>query len=290
MNEKLYWIWLSRIRKLGSIKTQKLLEKFKTPENIWKAQEKELKEVEGIGEEIVKEILNDEYRKNLEKYEKYMKTNKIDLINIYDKEYPEKLKEIYDKPITLYIKGNKEILDEFSLAIIGCRESSEYGKKVGSKLSYDIAKKGIVTISGLARGIDSIAHKSTLMAKGKTIAVIGSGIDNIYPPENKKLVDEIVENGGAVVSEYVIGTKAEKMNFPARNRIISALSDGVIVIEAKKKSGTMITVDFALDNGKEVFAVPGNITSINSEGTNELIKQGAKLITNAEEILEEFSL
>lgn len=290
MNEKLYWIWLSRIRKLGSIKTQKLLEKFKTPENIWKAQEKELKEVEGIGEEIVKEILNDEYRKNLEKYEKYMKTNKIDLINIYDKEYPEKLKEIYDKPITLYIKGNKEILDEFSLAIIGCRENSEYGKKVGSKLSYDIAKKGIVTISGLARGIDSIAHKSTLMAKGKTIAVIGSGIDNIYPPENKKLVDEIVENGGAVVSEYVIGTKAEKMNFPARNRIISALSDGVIVIEAKKKSGTMITVDFALDNGKEVFAVPGNITSINSEGTNELIKQGAKLITNAEEILEEFSL
>ena len=290
MNEKLYWIWLSRIRKLGSIKTQKLLEKFKTPENIWKAQEKELKEVEGIGEEIVKEILNDEYRKNLEKYEKYMKTNKIDLINIYDKEYPEKLKEIYDKPITLYIKGNKEILDEFSLAIIGCRENSEYGKKVGSKLSYDIAKKGIVTTSGLARGIDSIAHKSTLMAKGKTIAVIGSGIDNIYPPENKKLVDEIVENGGAVVSEYVIGTKAEKMNFPARNRIISALSDGVIVIEAKKKSGTMITVDFALDNGKEVFAVPGNITSINSEGTNELIKQGAKLITNAEEILEEFSL
>lgn len=290
MNEKLYWIWLSRIRKLGSIKTQKLLEKFKTPENIWKAQEKELKEVEGIGEEIVKEILNDEYRKNLEKYEKYMKTNKIDLINIYDKEYPEKLKEIYDKPITLYIKGNKEILDEFSLAIIGCRESSEYGKKVGSKLSYDIAKKGIVTISGLARGIDSIAHKSTLMAKGKTIAIIGSGIDNIYPPENKKLVDEIVKNGGAVVSEYVIGTKAEKMNFPARNRIISALSDGVIVIEAKKKSGTMITVDFALDNGKEVFAVPGNITSINSEGTNELIKQGAKLITNAEEILEEFSL
>ena len=290
MNEKLYWIWLSRIRKLGSIKTQKLLEKFKTPENIWKAQEKELKEVEGIGEEIVKEILNDEYRKNLEKYEKYMKTNKIDLINIYDKEYPEKLKEIYDKPITLYIKGNKEILDEFSLAIIGCRENSEYGKKVGSKLSYDIAKKGIVTTSGLARGIDSIAHKSTLMAKGKTIAVIGSGIDNIYPPENKKLVDEIVENGGAVVSEYVIGTKAEKMNFPARNRIISALSDVVIVIEAKKKSGTMITVDFALDNGKEVFAVPGNITSINSEGTNELIKQGAKLITNAEEILEEFSL
>lgn len=290
MNEKLYWIWLSRIRKLGSIKTQKLLEKFRTPENIWKAQEKELKEVEGIGEEIAKEILNDEYRKNLEMYEKYMKTNKINLINIYDKEYPEKLKEIYDKPITLYIKGNKEILNEFSLAIIGCRESSEYGKKVGSKLSYDIAKKGIVTISGLARGIDSIAHKSTLMAKGKTIAVIGSGIDNIYPPENKKLVDEIVENGGAVVSEYVIGTKAEKMNFPARNRIISALSDGVIVIEAKKKSGTMITVDFALDNGKEVFAVPGNITSINSEGTNELIKQGAKLITNVEEILEEFSL
>lgn len=139
----------------------------------------------------------------------------------------------------------------------------------------------------MAKGIDSIAHKATLQANGKTIAVIGNGLDIVYPEENRELVNEIIKQGGAIVSEYIIGTKPEKMNFPARNRIISGLSNGVVVIEAKKKSGTMITVDFALEQGKEVFAVPGNITSENSKGTNELIKQGAKLVTNVNDILEE---
>ena len=140
----------------------------------------------------------------------------------------------------------------------------------------------------MAKGIDSIAHKATLKANGETIAVIGSGLDNIYPSDNIGLANEIIKNGGLIISEYIIGTKPTKMNFPARNRIISGLSNGVIVIEAKKKSGTMITVDFALEQGKEIFAVPGNILSENSEGTNELIKQGAKLVTNIKDILEEF--
>lgn len=288
MAEIQYWIWLSRIEKLGSIKTQKLLEIYGVPKNIWNATKEELLKIEGIGEETTKQILKEEYRKGLEKYEIYMKQNNIELIHIYDKYYPEKLKTIYDKPIVLYIKGNKSILNEFSLAIIGCRDHTKYGEIVAKNISYEISKNNIVTISGLARGIDSIAHKETLKAKGKTIAVIGSGVDNIYPEENKELAKEIIKNGGAIISEYVIGTKPQKMNFPARNRIISGMSNGVVVIEAKKKSGTMITVDFALEQGKEVFAVPGNILSPNSEGTNELIKQGAKLVTNVQDILEEF--
>lgn len=288
MNEIKYWIWISRIEKLGSIKAQKLLEIYKTPKNIWNATKEELLKIKGIGEETAIQILKEEYRIGLERYEIYMKQNNIELIHIYDKYYPKKLKTIYDKPIVLYIKGNKSILNEFSLAIIGCREHTKYGEIVAKNISYKIAKNNIVTISGLARGIDSIAHKETLKAKGKTIAVIGSSIDNIYPEENKELAKEIIKNGGTIISEYVVGTKPQKMNFPARNRIISGMTDGVVVIEAKRKSGTMITVDFALEQGKEVFAVPGNILSKNSEGTNELIKQGAKLVTKVEDILEEF--
>ena len=288
MSEIQYWIWLTRIDGLGSIRIQKLLEKFKQPKNIWMAKKEELIKVDKVGDEIANKILDKRYRLNLEKYENYMKKNEIEIITIYDECYPKKLKELYDKPIVLYVKGNKNILNEFSLAIIGCREYSKYGEIVSKDIAYKIAKSGIVTVSGLARGIDSFAHEATLKAGGRTIAVIGSGLDNIYPRENIALADEIVRSGGVIVSEYIIGTKPAKMNFPARNRIISGLSNGVVVIEAKKKSGTMITVDFALEQGKDVFAVPGSVLSKNSEGTNELIKQGAKLITNIKDIIEEF--
>lgn len=287
-NKSQYWIWLSRIDNVGCIKINKLLKYFKKPEKIWEANEKDLLKVDGIGKETIKQILDIKYRKNLDKIESYMKKNNIELISIQDNNYPKKLKEIYDKPIVIFVKGNKELLNLFSLAIIGCRENTQYGEIVARNLSYNIAKRGIVTISGLAKGIDSIAHKSTLDANGKTIAVIGSGIDNIYPKENMQLAEQIIKDGGLIVSEYIIGTEPARMNFPARNRIISALSNGVVVIEAKKKSGTMITVDFALEQGKEVFAVPGSVLSKNSEGTNELIKNGAKITTNINDILEEF--
>lgn len=256
MSELQYWIWLSRIEKLGSVKIQKLLDVYKHPTNIWNAKKEDLLKISGIGEETAEKILKEEYRLSLDKYEEYMKQNNIELIHIYDKYYPERLKTVYDKPIILYSKGNKTILNSFSLAIIGCREHTKYGEIVAKNISFQIAKNNIVTISGLAKGIDSIAHKETLKARGKTIAVIGNGIDNIYPIENKELANEIIKNGGVILSEYIIGTKPQKMNFPARNRIISGLSNGVVVIEAKKKSGTMITVDFALEQGKEVFAIP----------------------------------
>lgn len=290
MEDLIYWIWISRIKKLGSIKTQKLLEVYGTPKNIWNAKKEKLLKINRIGEEISNEILKLEYKRNLNKYVDYMEKNNIKLINIYDDNYPDKLKNIYDKPMVLYAIGNTNILNDFSLAIVGCREYSEYGKKMAQIISKNIANNNIITVSGLARGIDSIAHIETVNLKKRTIAIIGSGLDNIYPKENEKLADEIIKNGGVILSEYIIGTKPEKMNFPARNRIISGISDGVIVIEAKKKSGTMITVDFALEQGKNVFAVPGNVTNINSEGTNELIKQGAKIVTSMEDILEEYNI
>lgn len=288
MEELKYWIWLSKIPELGSIKIQRLLAIYHHPKEIWNSKKEELKQVEGIGEKLAEEILKQEYRENLDILQNKMKEEKIELITLQDETYPENLKHLYDKPISLYVKGNKSILNEFSLAMIGCRENSTYGRKVATAIGKGLSKRNIITISGLARGIDSISHRATIEENGKTIAVIGSGIDCIYPEENTKLAQEIVEKGGAIVSEYPPETKAERMNFPARNRIISALSSGVIVIEAKKKSGTMSTVDFALEQGKMVFAIPGNITNPNAEGTNELIKQGAKCVTCMQDIMEEY--
>ena len=213
-----------------------------------------------------------------------MQKNNIDILNIRDKQYPKMLKEIYDPPISLYIIGNKKILNNVSIAIVGCREATEYGKKSAKYFAYNLSKNGINIVSGLAKGIDSYSHIGTLQNEGKTIAVIGNGLDMIYPSENIWIAKKIIKTGGAIISEYPLGTKPEKMNFPARNRIISGMSKGIIVVEAKEKSGTLITVDFALEQGRDVYVVPGNINSINSIGTNELIKQGAKMVTTYDEI------
>ncbi len=290
MEELLYWIWLSKIPGLGSITTQRLLKIYSNPKEIWKETKEKLQKIEGIGEKIAQQITNKEYRKNLEEIANRMEQEKITLITLQDKDYPENLKHLYDKPISLYVKGDKKLLNQFSLALIGCRENSIYGKKVAIAISKGLARRKIITVSGLARGIDSISHQATLGENGKTIAVIGSGIENIYPKQNENLAKEIIKKGGAIVSEYAPTTRAERMNFPARNRIISGLSMGVIVIEAKKKSGTMSTVDFALEQGKAVFAVPGNITSKNAEGSNALLKQGAKCVTCMQDILEEYGV
>ena len=220
----------------------------------------------------------------------YIKKNNIKVISINDKEYPESLKRIYDPPIVLYANGNLNLLNNKSIAIVGCRLCSVYGKIITKKLAYNLSEKNITIISGMARGIDSYAHIGALEAKGSTIAVLGSGIDVIYPKENERLYYEIIRNNGLILSEYIVGTKPIPINFPRRNRIISALSNGVLVTEAKIRSGSFITVDFALEQGKEIFSVPGNINSANSEGTNSLIKQGAKLVTCVEDILDEIIL
>lgn len=284
IEQKKYWIWLSLINGLGSKRKQKLLEKYKTPERIYNLARKELLEVSGIGEKVIKNILDKRIKDSVEKHIEYMYKNKINIISIKDKEYPNLLKEIYDPPISLYIKGNKNILNNKSIGIVGCRDVSEYGKKVAKYFSYSLGKQNVNIISGLAKGVDSYAHIGTLSTGGNTIAVVGNGLDTIYPVENLYLLNKILENGGAIISEYPLGVKPEKMNFPARNRIISGMSKGIIVIEAKEKSGTLITVDFALEQGRDVYVVPGNINSINSVGTNELIKQGAKMVTTYKDI------
>lgn len=294
LKNKKYWIWLSLISGLGCVRKRKILQIYKTPERIYKLTKKELLKVDGIGEETAEKIIMSKNEKMIDYHIRYMQKNNIDIINIDEIYYPQSLREIYDSPISLYIMGNKNILNERNIGIIGCRDCTEYGKKAAKYFAYNLSMNGINIVSGLAKGIDSYAHIGSLCAKaqedkeklGETIAVLGNGLDIIYPKENIQLANEIIKNGGCIISEYPCGTKPEKMNFPARNRIVSGLSRGIIVVEAKEKSGTLITVDFALEQGRDVFVVPGNINSINSVGTNDLIKQGARIITNYNEIIE----
>lgn len=284
LENKKYWIWLSLIKKLGNKRKLKLLELYKTPEKIYKLTKEELMNINGIGEVIANDIIISKNEKMLNYHIKYMEENNIKIINICEKNYPQLLKEIYDPPVSLYVKGNIEILNSKNIGIVGCRECTEYGKKAAKYFAYNLAKQNINIVSGLARGVDSYAHLGSL-STGRTVAVLGNGLDMIYPKENIELANAIIRRGGAIISEYPCGTNPDKMNFPARNRIISGMSNGIIVIEAKEKSGTLITVDFALEQGREVFVVPGNINSINSVGTNDLIKQGAKLVTTYSDII-----
>ena len=211
---------------------------------------------------------------------------KVIKVNMNSKYYPERLKYIDTPPKQLYCLGNLELLNyKNNLAIIGSRICSDYGEKVAKEFAFNLAKENFAIVSGLAKGIDSFAHIGALNARGRTIAVLGSGLDNIYPKENIKLVESIINKNGLVISEYPLGIRPLKQNFPARNRIISGLSDSVLVVEARKNSGTNITVDFALEQGKDVFVIPGNIYSKTSDGTNFLITEGAIPVLNYKDLL-----
>lgn len=289
LDEKKFWIWFSMIENLGSRRKQKLLEIYKNPEKIYNLSKKDLIGIDGIGEKLAKNIIDEKIKKQVDKQIIKMKELGVDIISINDESYPQTLKNIYDYPISLFVKGNIKNLQGSSIAIIGCRDASEYGKKAAKYFGYNLAKSGFNIVSGLARGVDSYSHIGNLNAKkvdkfstcgknylkdvdnlstcgkfvhsplfaiGNPVAVVGSGLDIIYPKENEILQNEILNNEGTVISEYPLGTMPDKMNFPARNRIISGLSEAVLVIEAKKKSGTLLTVDFALEQGKEVFVIP----------------------------------
>mgnify|MGYP002620796013 FL=1 len=279
----IYLIWLS-ILNFKPIEKLQLIQIIGTPEKIFKLTEKQLREYTN-SEEIIRKIINIEKRQEAEKILNQIEKENIKLITIMDKEYPKKLHRIYDKPILLYAKGNTKLLKSLKkISIIGSRNCSEYGKMVTQKLSYMLAKKDYTIVSGMAKGIDSYAHKGTLTAKGNTIAILGSGVNYIYPEENKRLYNKILEQNGLILSEYGIDTKPIPEYFPARNRLISGISDKILITEASRKSGTMITANFAIEQGKTVYAVPGNITSTRSEGTNELIKDGAILVNSLEDI------
>ena len=284
LEKKKYWIWLSCIKGLGSVRKQILLNRYKTPEKIYTLKKEEILQMKGFNEILAENIICRENRENIDKQIEALQKENIKILTIEDKEYPEILKTIYDYPVSIFVKGNEKILNTPAIGIVGCRESSSYGEKVAQYFAYHLSKRKINIISGLAKGIDSQSHIGAIKAKGITIGVIGSGLDIVYPKENEYLYDKIIKENGAIISEYPLGVKPIKMNFPARNRIISGMSKGIIVIEAKKKSGTLITVDFALEQGRNVYVVPGNIDEVNSVGTNDLIKQGAQMVTTYKDI------
>lgn len=281
--------------RIGPAKIRNLLARFKDLSNILSATIPELNETEGINSELASRIIKvskqrESIQKFLEKELKKLEKMGARVITVWDADYPPLLKKIYDPPLVLYVLGNFEENDKYSIAVVGTRLPTNYGKIQAEKIVRDLVDQNITIISGLARGIDSVAHSSTLKNRGRTISVIGSGLDVIYPAENKKLFNEIAEKG-VVISEFSLGTIPNAENFPKRNRIISGLSLGTLVIETAVAGGAMQTARLALDQNREVFAIPGNLNVKQSEGTNLLIQRGeAKLIVTAEDILTELEL
>ena len=270
------WIMLAEYKKITNKKKIELLHTYKNINEICS-------------------IFNLNQEEKIDKYIKYMQEKNIQVISYHDKDYPQQLKNLYDAPIVIYAIGNYKILnDQNKIAVIGARKASNYGINIARQIGFFLSKNNIHTISGLALGIDVNSHLGVLKensvnsTSGRAIAVIGNGLDNIYPYQNREIAKKIINNGGCIISEYIVGTKPLKNNFPARNRLISALSDKLVVVEAEnEKSGTMITVDFSLELGKEIYVVPGNINNKMSVGTNRLIKDGAKIITEFNDIIDE---
>jgi DNA processing protein len=286
LNQNLkYWVALKWVEGVGNVGFKALLEAFGTPRKVFEAPLSMIKAVPGIGDKTAPQIKSFKNWKKVEKELECADRTGVSIVTSQDPLYPSQLLSTYDYPAFLYVKGHlKE--DDVNVAVVGSRTASTYGKFTTERLCRELVLRGITVISGLARGIDSAAHRGALSGKGRTIAVLGCGLDVVYPPENEKLFNEISLQG-ALISEFPFGTPPNAPNFPARNRIISGISLGVVVVEASEKSGSLITARIALEQGREVFAVPGSIDSSGSRGTNKLIKQGAKLIENVEDILEE---
>ncbi len=283
-----YWLALSFIKDTGPITVKRLLSTFHSPQRILKASLNELRDVEDISELRARRIHEFDSWNMVEEEMEKIKDHDIRIITYADSEYPENLRHIDDSPIILYAKGNFIKEDKYAVAMVGSRNMTEYGKKITEIITSELASFRISVVSGMARGIDTVSHKGALNADGRSIAVLGCGLDNPYPPENKELFESL-SNNGCVISEFPLGTPPNKENFPKRNRLISGLSLGVVVVEATINSGSLITANCALQQNREVFAIPGNVTSRNSEGTNALIKKGAKLVQKVEDILEEIA-
>ena len=289
LDSKFSWVALKMIPKLGNITYKTLIDRFGSPDNVFSADLPELVEKGGLKTETAKRIISRSWDGDPEVELRKLKKIGARIITILDSCYPKDLKEIYDPPPFFYLRGNDIPLSLTIISVVGSRNPSHYGLKITEDICQGLAMKKIIVASGMAQGIDSAAHWGCLRRKGFTIAVLGSGVDVIYPRQNFKLYNSIIEQG-AVITEFPIGSPPESKNFPIRNRIISGLSKGVVVVEASKKSGSLITASLALEQGREIFAVPGSIESFKSTGTHFLIKQGAKLVENANDILEELGL
>lgn len=285
MEDLIYWVWLTSKRYITPHKITTLLEHLGNVRTIYESDS--YPDIEGIGMKEKRELLN-KSTDNAEKIIEKMNLLGGKIVTIDSPEYPESLREIQPPPYVLYMKGQDiKWSENLAIGVIGSRQCTEYGKVAARKLCYELAMTGVLIVSGMARGIDSLAAASALRAGGKTVAVLGGGLDVVYPPENEKLMQAITENG-VVITEYPPSTRPYPQNFPQRNRIISGLSRGLLVVEASRKSGTFITVDYARSYGRDIFAIPGGIFRDTSEGTNLMIKRGAFLTTSVRDIFERY--
>jgi DNA processing protein len=290
MNSTEACIALNMLPTMGPLRLRKLLQVFETPQRILDAKRDDLRKVEGIGTEIVEQISNWESIVDLPAELNRIKNFGATMITQASPEYPKPLREIHAPPIVLYVWGAIQERDHHALGIIGARRTTHYGNESAKKLAYQLAYAGLTVISGLARGIDAAAHQGALAAKGRTIAVIGSGLAKLYPPENKALAEKICNGNGAVVSEFSMEIEPDRQNFPMRNRIISGWSHGILVVEAGANSGLLTTASQALEQGRAVYAVPGHINVPSAIGSNRLIQQGAKLVMDANDILDDLQI
>jgi len=287
-DELKYWVAFSGVAGIGRVRISQLREYFGSLQDAWRAPEGKLKQA-GLDSRSIDALVTLRPRISLDAEMEKLERYKVKVLVYEDSPYPSRLKEIYDYPPVLYVRGNLPADDEPCLAIVGTRRPTIYGRQVTEEVVADLARSEITIVSGLARGIDSVAHRAALDTGGKTVAVFASGLDIVYPGENAKLAQAIMEHG-ALVSEYPLGVKPRAENFPLRNRIMSGLSLGVLVVEAGERSGGLITAHQALEQNREVFAIPGSILSPASQGTNRLIQEGARLVRNYTDILQELNL
>ena len=285
-NDLLSLVGLNMVPFLAARKKHLLLKAFISPKKAWDAKRKDLERIEGLQRDDVELILSTKNKIDPKREIKKAEKEDIKIITFRDTSYPKALSLISDPPLVLYVKGEVKETDRLSVGIVGSRMASDYGKRVTREFVSELGKAGFTIVSGLAKGIDAEAHRTALKVGVRTLAVLGCGIDVVYPEENRKLFSEI-PSSGAIISEFPFGTPPSKENFPQRNRIIAGLSLGIVVIEAAERSGALITARLAIEEGREVFAVPGPITSPLSCGTNKLIKDGAKLTDSSSEIIEE---
>jgi DNA processing protein len=282
------WIALSRVKGLGGVNFKKLAAHFIDPTQVFSTSAEELAQVHGLDQAVIESLVHFSGWEEIERELRRVRDAGVSIVAFTEANYPARLRMIADPPPLLYVKGEIRADDEKAVAVVGSRSASDYGLRVGRDLSRGLAALGFTVVSGMARGVDGMAHETALNSGGRTIAVLGSGVDCVYPPEHATLYQRICENG-AVISELPMGARPAAFNFPSRNRLISGLSLGVVVVEATEKSGSLITAALAVEQGREVFAVPGEVGSSRSRGAHRLIRQGAKLVETVQDIVEEIA-
>lgn len=288
-SELKYWLGFNLVKGIGPAKLQALRDYYGSLEAAWQATQPQLEKI-GFDQRAIKSFFETRTTLNLDAELEWVYQRGLQIITWDSPEYPAYLREVPNAPPLLYLWGALEEGDRLAVAVVGTRRLTSYGRQITRDLVTGLVLNGVTIVSGLARGIDAVAHKTALDLNGRTIAVLGSGLDSIYPAEHRQMAKQIAQGSGAVISEYGLGVQPEAKNFPPRNRVISGLSLGVIIVEAGERSGALITANFALEQGREVFAVPGNVNSPVSVGPNRLIQQGAKLVTGIDDVLDELNL